>query len=78
MMQKYIFAHAPKTKVQFDQYFQLYKRNWNEQFLATVGDECDKQWDRIVNRRASAWFYAFILNVLVAFVVGVAVGKLLL
>ena len=43
-----------------------------------VGDESEKQWDRVVDRRTSNWFYGLILNALVAFVVGVVVGKLLL
>jgi hypothetical protein len=43
-----------------------------------VGEESNKQWDRIVDRRTSAWFYGVVLNAVVAFVVGIAVGKLLL
>ncbi len=78
MMDKYIFSRSPKTKTEFDEYFQIYKTNWDERFLQIFGEESAKQWDRIVDRRTSAWFYGLVLNVVVAFVVGVVVGKLLL
>lgn len=78
MMNKYIFSSFPKTKAEFDEYFIIYKNHWDKRFLQMVGDESEKQWDRIVDRRTSNWFYAVILNALIPFVVGVFVGKLLL
>src|ERR1700730_9884711 len=44
MMNKYIFSRSPKTKAEFDEYFSVYKKNWDERFLQMVGDESEKQW----------------------------------
>jgi hypothetical protein len=40
--------------------------------------EAGTQWDRIIDSRASAWFYSGILNILTGLVVGITVGKFLL
>ena len=79
MMKKFIFYEPrPTTKTDFDNRYKLYKTQWDDTFLKIFGEECDKQWDRIIDRRSASWFYAAILNTVIAFVVGFVVGKFLL
>jgi hypothetical protein len=79
MMEKFIFYEPrPTTKADFDNRYALYKKQRDDTFLKIFGEECDKQWDRIIDRRSASWFYAAILNTVISFVVGLVVGKFLL
>jgi hypothetical protein len=79
MMHKHIFYDPhPTTKSEFDRRYKIYRDEWNDTFLKVIGEESDNQWDRIVDRRVSGWFYVGILNTILAIIIGVLVGKFLL
>lgn len=50
------------------------QRAWHKESFASFtkicGEEADAQWDRIVDRRASDWFYSGFIGVVIGFALG--------
>ena len=59
----------PKVEANIEERFHAFRLERMDSFFKLVGDETDTQWDRIVDRRVSAWFYV-ILGLLGGFILG--------
>jgi hypothetical protein len=57
---------------QRDEQLAAYQREAFDGFIKVLSEEAEAQWDRIVDRRMSDWFYSGVMG----FVLGVLVSKI--
>jgi hypothetical protein len=60
---------VPRADANLQEQIEAFRAERIDSFFKLVSDETDTQWDRIVDRRMSAWFYAM-LGLVGGFILG--------